>query len=319
MKSKSPDILCLQDTHLTKEDEFHLKTIWEGEVMLHGTSTKSRMVAILLNNAFEYSINDVIKDTTGNMLIIDFKLSDMTVKLINIYGPNNDDQIFYNTINTILNGNEQDYIIWCEDFNMTLNPQLDCFNYSNVNNPKARLATLNIMEENNLIDTYRYFYPNRKRYTWRRHNPLKQARLDYFLISSSLTDLISDFDIKAGYKSDHSILELNMCLNKSVQGKGLWKFNTDLLKDLEYVHLINKVINEEIIKYAVPIYNFDNFSKFQDEEITLTISDDLFLEMSILTIRGETIKYSSLKKKKEKSNEIKLINEIEELEKKKHN
>ena len=107
-----------------------------------------------------------------------------------------------------------------------------------------------------------------------------------------------------------------MCLNKFVQGKGLWKFNTDLLKDLEYVHLINKIINEEIIKYAVPIYNFDNFSKFQDEEITLTISDDLFLEMLILTISGETIKYSSLKKKKEKNNEIKLISEIEELEKK---
>ena len=59
-----------------------------------------------------------------------------------------------------------------------------------------------------------------------------------------------------------------MCLNNFVQGKGLWKFNTDLLKDLEYVHLINKIINEEIIKYAVPIYNFDKFSKFQDEEIT---------------------------------------------------
>ena len=44
------------------------------------------------------------------------------------------------------------------------------------------------------------------------------------------------------------------------------------------------------------------------------------LEMLILTIRGETIKYSSLKKKKEKNNEIKLINEIEELgKKKKHN
>ena len=63
--------------------------------MLHGTSTNSRGVAILLNNTFEYSINDVVKDTSGNMLIIDLKISDdMTVKLVNIYGPNNDDHFF---------------------------------------------------------------------------------------------------------------------------------------------------------------------------------------------------------------------------------
>ena len=36
---------------------------------------------------------------------------------------------------------------------MTLNPQLDSFNYSNLNNPKARTITLNIIEEHNLIDT----------------------------------------------------------------------------------------------------------------------------------------------------------------------
>ena len=30
MKSKNQDILCLQDTHLITEEEFNLKTIWDG-------------------------------------------------------------------------------------------------------------------------------------------------------------------------------------------------------------------------------------------------------------------------------------------------
>ena len=33
MKSKNPDILCLQDTYLIPEEEFNLKTIWDGEVI----------------------------------------------------------------------------------------------------------------------------------------------------------------------------------------------------------------------------------------------------------------------------------------------
>ena len=315
MKSKNADILCLQDTHLITEEEFNLKTIWDGEVILHGMRTNSRGVAILLNNTFEHTIQKVVKDPTGNMIALDLTLSDITVKLINIYGPNVDDINFYNTINSILNENEQEYVIWCGDFNMTLNPQLDSFNYSNVNNPKARTTTLNIIEEHNLIDTYTYCYPDSKRYTWRRHNPLKQARLDYFIVSSSLTDLIRDVDIKAGYRSDHSILELNIYLNKFEVGKGIWKFNTHLLKDMEYINLINKSIQEEITKYAVPVYNLDNINEILEEHIDLTISEDLFLEMLVLRMRGETIKFSSYKKKEENKKEKQLLNEIEQLEK----
>ena len=299
MKSKQPDILCLQDTHLTPDDELHLKTMWDGEVLLHGIRTNSRGVAILLNNTFEYTIEEVVKDNTGNVMMLNLQLSDMTIKLINIYGPNSDDQKFYSTISNILNENVQDYTIWCGDFNMILNPSLDSYNYSNLNNPKARMTTIKLIEEHNLIDIYRYFHPNIKRYTWRQHNPLKQARLDYFLVSSNLTDLISTVDIKAGYKSDHSILELNIYLNKFEVGKGVWKFNTNLLKDLEYVNLINKTIDDEIIKYITPVYNINNISEIPQENINLTINDDLFLEMLVLRMRGETVKYSSYKKKKE--------------------
>ena len=36
------------------------------------------------------------------------------------------------------------------------------------------------METNDIIDTFRESNPQLKRYTWRRRNPLKQARLDFF-------------------------------------------------------------------------------------------------------------------------------------------
>ena len=48
-----------------------LKTIWDGEVILHRMRTNSRGVAILLNNTFEYTIKKVDKDPTGNMIALE--------------------------------------------------------------------------------------------------------------------------------------------------------------------------------------------------------------------------------------------------------
>ena len=145
-------------------------------------------------------------------------------------------------------------------FNLTLNPNLNSPNYLNLNHPSARLTVLDIIEEYGLIDLYRYFNPNKRRYTWHRHSPLKQARLDYILTSDTLVDLVDTTDIKPSYKSDHSFLYLRLTLTKFKTGKGIWKFNTRYLRDPEYVRIINKAIREEYIKYALPVYNLTYIS-----------------------------------------------------------
>ena len=81
-----------------------------------------------------------------------------------------------------------------------------------------------------LRDIFRERHPEIRHYTWRRRNPFKQARLDYFLISNNLTDTISKADIIPGYRSDHSIIELNLTTRKFTRWRGLWKLNTTLLK-----------------------------------------------------------------------------------------
>ena len=75
-----------------------------------------------------------------------------------MYGPNKDDISFYNSLNQNLNDNEQDYILWCGDFNMTLNPELDSYNYSNINNPNSCGVTLHIIKDHSLFDLYRHFH-----------------------------------------------------------------------------------------------------------------------------------------------------------------
>ena len=314
LKDQNAQIICLQDTHLIETDIGDCKQLWNGEIILHGQSTNSRGVAILLSHTLNYTTKNMIKDKEGNKIVLDIQVNDLNLKLINIYGPNKDEVSFYNSLNQNLNDNEQDYILWCGDFNMTLNPELDSYNYSNINNPNSRCVTLDIIKDHSLFDLYRHFHPDTRRYTWRRYKPLKQARLDYFIVSESLIDLVESVNIKPGYRTDHSMLEVNILQSKFTRGKGVWKFNTNLLRDQAYLELINQCIKDEVIKYAVPVYNMQSINTIPENELQITISENLFLEMLFLRIRGETVRYSSTKNKLEVSRESELLSDLEKLE-----
>ena len=122
-----------------------------------------------------------------------------------------------------------------------LDPVLDYDNYKNINNKKARQKLLDIIEEKHLLDPFRELHPDCRRYTWRKNNPRKQARLDFFLISENLLPSVKTSDIDFGYRSDHSFPKLVLKFNEFKHGKGLWKFNNALLNDPEFLNIINHI------------------------------------------------------------------------------
>ena len=66
-----------------------------------------------------------------------------------------------------------------------------------------------------------------------------QNRRDYWIVSSALEYLIESVDIKPGYCSDHSILNLNIeLIGTQTRGRGSWKFNNNLLQDDNYFILV---------------------------------------------------------------------------------
>ena len=198
----------------------------------------------------EYSVIRSLANDDGN-LILDLAFKDLSLQIINAYAPNIDTPEFFRKLERHIETAETDYTILCGDLNITLNPNLDCDNYKRINNPSARNKLLAIMELQNLSDIFRKLNPDKKRFTWRRKNPLKQARLDYFITSNSLLDLISSCTVKPGYRSDHSIIELNIVRNNFIQGKGIWKFNSSLSSNKEYLISTNKIIDDEIMRYTM--------------------------------------------------------------------
>ena len=108
------------------------------------------------------------------------------------------------------------------------------------------------MEDIGLVDIYRHQHPSAHRFTWRKRNPVKQARLDLYLISETLADIIDNCEIKPGYRSDHSCIELTITLNNFKIGKGIWKFNNSLLKNQDYLNLDETI--EKLISQLITIY-----------------------------------------------------------------
>ena len=75
--------------------------------------------------------------------------------------------------------------IICDDSNLVQNQDLDTHNYVNINNPRAKSKLQDINDELSLVDPYKEKYNELKRFRWRKTNPIKQARLDFFLITAT--------------------------------------------------------------------------------------------------------------------------------------
>ena len=179
LKETNASIVCLQDTHLLEAHIPSVKQIWSN-CYLHGVKTNARGVGILLNNNFEYEVIECHKDNNGNYIQLYLKCSSMKINLINIYAPNHDNPEFFKEIKDLALKGEFDYVILCGDFNLVLDPKKDSHNYKKINNPKARLATMELMDEVDLLDLYRTLHTDTIRYTWRRKKPSKTGQTRLF-------------------------------------------------------------------------------------------------------------------------------------------
>ena len=76
-----------------------LRAQWGGQVIASPYKSNSRGCAILFNNGFEYKVIKSKCDEHGNFTIVEIRIGDKFITLINIYGPNKDTPLFYKKTN----------------------------------------------------------------------------------------------------------------------------------------------------------------------------------------------------------------------------
>ena len=212
LRKQDLDIVLLQETHFKSEQENFIRSNWGYECFISGNSSNQGGVAILFNNTFEFKLHSQYKSDNGNFIVLDLEILNKRLSLVNLYGPSNNDSptFFESVFDKIKEFGNEDIIIG-GDWNVYLNPLLDTSSNTNPNyRQNSRRCIQNSMTELNLIDIFRYIYPDKKRYSWRRFNSSQQSRLDFFLISDSLTSEISSSNINIGYCSDHSIVVIGI-------------------------------------------------------------------------------------------------------------
>ena len=80
----------------------------------------------------------------------------------------------------------------------------------------------------NLHDVWRVKNPQAKSFTWSQKSPLIFCRLDYWLISNSLQELIKDVNIIAPIRTDHSAIFLHLQeIEEYQRGPGFWKMKRE--------------------------------------------------------------------------------------------
>ena len=151
-------------------------------------------VSILIKNTFECTVHDQICDKEGNYLILDITIQECRITFVALYGPNNDSPNFFSDIRKLIENKQNSSIIMVGDWNVVQDYDLDTCNYKSKNNVKAQQTLIEIKESLDLVDIWRAFNPDKKRYTWRGPD-LKQSRLDYFLISTDFESIVKNTDI----------------------------------------------------------------------------------------------------------------------------
>ena len=101
-----------------------------------------------------------------------------------------------------------------------------------------------------LVDIWRLKNPTTKRFTYRQRRPLVQSHVDYFMISSSLNEVVDNAKIFTSFCSDHSCVALKLNpLPVESRCAGYWKFSASLTNDAEYINQLNRLLDLWMAEY----------------------------------------------------------------------
>ena len=155
---------------------------------------------------------------------------------------------------------------------------------------------ISMMRELELVGIFRKQNPSKLSYTYESKALNLRSRIDFFVVAQSLINCVSHIGTKVSTAPDHKAVKLILALVKERRGSGLWKFNTSLLEDKEYIKLI---------KENYPIIT-NKYSDLEDKRLKW--------ELIKMEIRAITIPYSKNKQKNLRIKEQDLGNRLDKLD-----
>jgi exonuclease III len=259
------DIIFISDTRLNSDiqiagvNNIQKKLQFLGYSLYHNSSKNNRGVAILLSNKLAYTVTEEYKDESCNILLLKLKMGTTDITVGSIYGPNEDDIEFYDQLRATVNRFNSDFVVIGGDWNATVDGRnnrnnLDILNTASIPSVRRSGWLNELMNACNLIDPYRYFFPDTPEFTYVPFaaNATNRSRLDYYLISERLIEQCVNCRIPHNLSSllfDHKPVFLYFRRSNPYKREVL---NDVILKDVDIDQAVNLTAVECYINHLIP-------------------------------------------------------------------
>lgn len=236
----NPDIVCLQETHCSSERECQSWFLASGfESALSPGSTHSCGCVILFRSAL--SLVKSWCDSDGRFLLCEFSLRDKIFRVCCLYAPNRNParNDFFDEVHPKIDPSVPTVLVG--DFNAVFDRALDRAGSSPEDTLReSTVALKRLFDQCCVCDIWRYLHPSSSGFTWSRWNGRFSSRIDLVGCPFSWVPSVSSCDIVPCPFSDHCAVLFCVSIPDTIlPGPGLWKLNTSVLDEEDYIRLIS--------------------------------------------------------------------------------
>ena len=231
-----PDVVCLQETHCVSDVECQSWFRSSGfHCVVSPGSQKSCGCIILFRPCL--SLVNFSSDDSGRFVLCEFRFQGKLFRVVSLYAPNRNparDQ-FLDQVSSRVDPAVPTVI--CGDFNTVFDRSLD--RTGSVVSDTSRESTSilsRLFDDCCVIDIWRYLHPSSSGYTWMHPDGSVFSRIDLVGCPYVWVPSVSSCEIVPCPFSDHCAVLLCVAVPDVVPpGPGLWKLNTSILEESDYV------------------------------------------------------------------------------------
>lgn len=246
-RAKNIDVLLLQETHSSVDNETEWGMSWGGQLFLsHGTNL-SAGVAVLFSQHLSLTKVSTCEVEEGRVQIVQATIKETSFVFINVYAYNSGAgriELFQKLNSKLKQFNNSSVIVVGGDWNCTTHPSVDR-NAGEPHPPSASLLS-SVLIENDLIDVWRKLHPVDRHYTWVKvtEGSVRAARLDRVYVNQTYNNrLIKATILPVGF-SDHHLVMVDFSLLTHPQRCPYWHFNVRLIHDQAFCQAFSDFWNQ---------------------------------------------------------------------------
>jgi exonuclease III len=184
----------------------------------YNSNMSKRGVGILISTSLNLTVSNVLKDNDENILGVTVSSGTDKIRLFSIYGPNNNERSFFNSLADFLNIDPSTPVIIGGDWNATYSisdgeDNIDTFNMAAPPSATRSMWLNQLCRDFFLCDPFGALHPSERDFTFTPHGVRRnRSHIDFFIVGEELIDTVARCSISPSVNTilfDHKSIHLD--------------------------------------------------------------------------------------------------------------